>query len=213
MKQQWLGYLIACVTLAVASLAASASETIGHAEVSFSGGVEEQFSGSAMYLTQELPTGDRLVLTLYRYESDDDLTAISMVFPADTAKAGSYEVREDVRESDITTAMMRMSDGSMYIGGPVSGEAVFVDGRLDLQANAVAGELVIETVSGNQMTGTLMFKGEMIKLGDTENQVKFDLEATFEAVAGKAEDCLGCLVSRHWAINSVAPRRNFWPAQ
>ena len=87
MKQQWLGYLMACVTLAVASLAASASETIGHAEVSFSGGVEEQFSGSAMYLTQELPTGDRLVLTLYRYESDDDLTAISMVFPADTAKA------------------------------------------------------------------------------------------------------------------------------
>lgn len=184
--------LVSLVLVAVSGLG-SAAERIGHSKATFSGGVEEQFSGSAMHLNQELTGESRLLLTLYRYQSDADFTAISLLFSGDTAEPGTYQIREDANETDVITVVLKVSEGTTYLGTPAPGQAVIENGRIDPEANTTAGELIIQPANENTLSGTLTFKGELLELGETENRATFVLEATFESAAGEAEDLPGML--------------------
>jgi hypothetical protein len=185
--------VILTIILSGAVVAALAAENMGQSELTLSDGVEGQFPGEALHMIQELETGNRWILALYHYESDADLTALSLVFSGDNPGPGTYEISEGVDETDFHAAIMQMEHGITSIGGPASGEFLTDDGGIDVNADDTAGELVIDSVDGDTVAGSVRFRGEMVKMTDRENVIEFTLEATFTAVAGEAGDLPGML--------------------
>lgn len=171
----------------------SATESIGHSEVRFSGGIEEQFTGSALHFVQELGSQGRLVLTLYRYESDADFTAISLMFRDTAPERRVYAINEDVTKSEVITAVLMKRQGKTLMGTPATAELQVENGQFGLDPPANAGELMLDSNDGKTLKGTLSFKGEMVIGGDTDKIVPFRAEATFESAANMPGNLPGVL--------------------
>lgn len=185
------GYLksigIALVWAALVFASASmASEKLGNAEVTLAGAIEEEFSGEAVHMAQELGAAEVYLLSMYRYESESDFTAVSFIFSEGKPEEGAYELRED--EGVVEVGFMRVGDGATYVGSLSPGNPLESDGGIIPKFDSKVGELLIESVSGRMISGRVKFAGEMIDMSDQETALEFTLEAVFEAVAAEPSD-------------------------
>lgn len=173
--------------------AAWASLALGgaSAELTLSGGVEGQFSGQALHMAQSMGDEQHLLLALYDYRSDDDFTAVTVIFPGPVADVGIHEIRDEGFEGPVI-ALMQVRDGETFFGSPAPAEFT-ISGGDDAGSADATGELVIETAVAGALTGTLRFSGDYFNSSDPGSMVRFTLEARFNSVAGTASDLPGML--------------------
>jgi hypothetical protein len=139
----------------------------GKAEFTFSGGINETFTGEAMHMIQETSAGGVFQLAIYSYQDENNFTAISISNMKGKADLGDFALTDD---SEYLVGFMQNVAGVMSVGGLNSGQ-------LSLAAGGNSG-----------LSGTLSFEGDLVTGSNYEDSRSVTVAATFEAAAGTTED-------------------------